>query len=90
MWKCQYPACVVQHEIYRSEYNLLILQFCVPGSSVILAPEIYVTVIGHSPLINCRSNQVYTDKLYTTPFNTDTRSEIQFKYSKSYTNYHLS
>ena len=50
----------------------LLLQFHIAGSQILLSPELYVTVIAHSPLIHCRTNQVLLQCCLINPSNLST------------------
>lgn len=35
-----------------------VFQFILPGTDLLYEPELYVTVIAHTPLLKCTTNQV--------------------------------
>ncbi|XP_030851684.1 KICSTOR complex protein SZT2, partial [Strongylocentrotus purpuratus] len=45
--------------------------FCVPGSSILLAPSLYVTVIAYTPLAHLTTQQVLVQGCLLTPENLD-------------------
>ncbi|KAI0211904.1 KICSTOR complex protein SZT2 [Lamellibrachia satsuma] len=49
----------------------LVQPFHVPGSQILLCPELYVTVIAHTPLVNCKANQVLMQGCLLTQKNVD-------------------